>query len=107
MIVPSLVTLTHFIWVIGWWGFGHSVYLLAKGCTARTCSFTDFSSEDWFGGLLAIGASFIYIYIGHKVINALYKGELPDGSPVGNIEKLLRNVSTQMNGGNRKARRAK
>ena len=106
MIIPILVTITHLIWVFSWWMFGHCIFLLAKGCTIKTCSFSDHSSEDFLGGIFGMLASYSYIYIGHKVINAIYKGELPDGSSVSNIEKVLQNIGIQMNG-NRKTRRNK
>jgi len=109
MIAVILVTITHLIWVFGWWCLGHTIYLLARGCKSDiylTCSFTNFASEDFIGGIFLIGASYLYVYIGHKVINALYKGELPDGSPLASMDKLIQKLGVQMNGGNRKTRRS-
>lgn len=101
-LTPFLVAITHLTWVSGWWAFGHFIYLIGKGCSE--CMFTDYAFEDFFGGFLAFGASYTYCYIGYYVINALYKGELPDGSPIGNMEKMLKSM---MNQPNRKEKRKK
>jgi len=86
------VSLTLLMWTTGWWCVGHVIYLGIKGCkdSSGICYFSNHSGSDIIGFLFAFGASMAYFFIAHKVVNALYGGQLPDGSPIGNMEKIMR-----------------
>lgn len=99
ILVEFGVALTHVMWSGTWWLVGHTLYLIVRGCTdARTkeCNFMNYATEDFLAALFFFIGSMVYCYIGHRVIKAVYGGQLPDGTPISNMQKIMKNfMNTQ------------
>lgn len=89
MWAEGLVSITHLIWIFGWWCFGHLIYLMVKFCPGD--GFTKCASDDLIGVITLLIGSMIYFWIARHVLNFLYKGELPGPSDVSmvHLQKLF------------------
>lgn len=78
MNIPLLIVITHFIWISGWWAFGHFIFLIYYGWEDNGIrSFTNHTDKDYLAMFFLCMASYLYVWIGQKVIQVLYGKELP------------------------------